>query len=90
MPPPIKGAAAADSGADKPVSHVTPRSIDREEVRRLLAEENGQLVEVLPAKEFTEEHIIGAINIPLKELDERAPRELDRERPVIVYCNDYQ
>jgi len=28
--------------------------------------------------------------IPLKELDERAPRELDRERPVIVYCNDYQ
>jgi len=69
---------------------MTPRSIDRDEVRRLLAEENGQLVEVLPAKEFREEHIVGAINIPLKEVDERAPRELDRERPVIVYCNDYQ
>jgi rhodanese-related sulfurtransferase len=69
---------------------MTPRSIDRDEVRRLLAEENAQLVEVLPAQDFTEEHIIGAINIPLKELDERAPRELDRERPVIVYCNDYQ
>jgi hypothetical protein len=50
----------------------------------------AQLVEVLPAKEFGEEHIAGAINIPLKELDERAPRELERERPVIVYCNDYQ
>jgi rhodanese-related sulfurtransferase len=69
---------------------MTPRSIDRDEVRRLLAEENGQLVEVLPAKEFREEHIVGAINIPLKEVDERAPRELERERPVIVYCNDYQ
>jgi len=69
---------------------MTPRSIHRGEVRRLLAEEMGQLVEVLPAKEFSEEHIVGAINIPLKELDERAPRELDRERPVIVYCNDYQ
>ena len=69
---------------------MTPRSIDRDEVRRLLAAEDGQLVEVLSAKEFSEEHIIGAINIPLKELDERAPRELDRERPVIVYCNDYQ
>jgi rhodanese-related sulfurtransferase len=69
---------------------MTPRSIDRDEVRRLLAEENAQLVEVLPAQDFTEEHIIGAINIPLKELDERAPRELDRERPVIAYCNDYQ
>jgi adenylyltransferase/sulfurtransferase len=69
---------------------MTPRSIDRDEVRRLLAVEDGQLVEVLSVKEFSEEHIIGAINIPLKELDERAPRELDRERPVIVYCNDYQ
>jgi rhodanese-related sulfurtransferase len=69
---------------------MTPKSIDRNEVRRLLAEEDGQLVEVLPAKEFGEEHIVGAVNIPLKELDERAPRELERERPVIVYCNDYQ
>ena len=69
---------------------MAPRSIDRDEVRRLIADENGQLVEVLPAKEFEEEHIVGAINIPLKELDECASRELERERPVIVYCNDYQ
>jgi len=69
---------------------MTPRAIERDEVGRLLAEENGQLVEVLPPKEYSEEHIVGAINIPLKELDERAPHELDRERPVIVYCNDYQ
>jgi rhodanese-related sulfurtransferase len=69
---------------------MAPRSIDRDEVRRLLADEKAQLVEVLPAGEFEEEHIVGAINIPLKELDERAPRELERERPVIVYCNDYQ
>jgi rhodanese-related sulfurtransferase len=67
-----------------------PRSIDHEEVRRLVAEESGQLVEVLRAQEFSEEHIAGAINIPLKELDERGQRELERERPVIVYCNDYQ
>jgi rhodanese-related sulfurtransferase len=67
-----------------------PRSIDRDEVRRLIADEDAQLVEVLPAQDFEEEHIVGAINIPLKELDERAPREIDRERPVIVYCNDYQ
>jgi len=67
-----------------------PGSIGRDEVRRLIAEEGAQLVEVLPAVDFDEEHITGAINIPLKELDERAPRELDRSRPVIVYCNDYQ
>jgi rhodanese-related sulfurtransferase len=67
-----------------------PTSIDHEELHRLVAEESAQLVEVLPAQEFSEEHIAGAINIPLKELDERGPRELERERPVIVYCNDYQ
>jgi rhodanese-related sulfurtransferase len=67
-----------------------PRSIDHEEVRRLVADEGAQLVEVLPAQEFSEEHIAGAINIPLKELDDRAPRELERERPAIVYCNDCQ
>ncbi|MCA1683326.1 MAG: rhodanese-like domain-containing protein [Actinobacteria bacterium] len=67
-----------------------PTAIDREDVQRLMAEHGAQLVEVLPAKEFGEEHISGATNIPLKELDERAPRELDRDRPVIVYCNDYQ
>jgi rhodanese-related sulfurtransferase len=67
-----------------------PTSIDRDEVQRLITEENAQLVEVLPATDYAEEHIIGAINTPLKELDERAPREIDGERPVIVYCNDYQ
>jgi hypothetical protein len=67
-----------------------PGSIDRDEVQRLLVEENAQLVEVLPAEEFAEEHIVGAVNIPLKELDERARRELDRGRAVVVYCNDYQ
>jgi rhodanese-related sulfurtransferase len=66
-----------------------PNSIDRDEVRRLIAEDGAQLVEVLPA-EFGEEHIVGATNIPLKELDQRAVRELDRNRPVIAYCNDYQ
>ena len=67
-----------------------PTEIDRTEVRRLLADEDAQLVEVLPAREYGEEHIAGAVNIPLKELDERGPRELDRDRPVVVYCNDYQ
>ena len=64
--------------------------IDHDEVQRLIAEGNAQLVEVLPTLEFGEEHITGAINIPLKELDERAPVELERGLPVIVYCSDYQ
>ena len=67
-----------------------PTPMHRDDVRRLVAEEAAQLVEVLPVDEFREEHIVGAINIPLAELDERAPQELARDGPVVVYCNDYQ
>jgi rhodanese-related sulfurtransferase len=67
-----------------------PIPVDRNEVQRLVAEEAAQLVEVLPPAEYEDEHIAGAISIPLKEVDEQAPRFLDPGRPVIVYCYDYQ
>jgi rhodanese-related sulfurtransferase len=65
-----------------------PVSIERDEARRL-HDEGAQLVDVLPAEEYDVLHIAGAVNVPLRELDERAPRELDSGRPVIVYCNDH-
>lgn len=65
-----------------------PEEIYRQEVGRLL--ENGaQLVEVLPAVEYQEEHIRGAVNIPLKTLSRETTAQLDRDAPVIVYCYDY-
>ena len=65
-------------------------AIDRDEVARLLREEQAQLVEVLPADEYEDEHLPDAINIPLKTLDRETTRALDRTRPVIVYCYDLQ
>jgi rhodanese-related sulfurtransferase len=65
-----------------------PEFIGRDEVRRLLGEEDAQLVEVLPEEEFEEEHLPGAINIPLRRIDAEAPRLLDRDRPVVTYCWD--
>jgi len=63
------------------------RAIDRDEVQQLLAA-GAQLVEVLPPEEYEEEHLPGAINIPLKQLDRETTGQLDRGRPVIVYCYD--
>lgn len=63
------------------------RAIDRDEVQQLLAA-GAQLVEVLPQAEYQEEHLPGAINIPLKQLDRETAAQLDRGRPVIVYCHD--
>ena len=62
-----------------------PIPIRRDEVQRLIREEAAQLVEVLPPPEYEEEHIEGAINIPLKDLDQRTTSGLDKDRPVIVY-----
>ncbi len=67
-----------------------PTAIDRAEVQRLLLEEQAQLVEVLPPDEYEDEHLPGAINIPLKTLDRDPTSSLDRARPVIVYCYDTQ
>jgi rhodanese-related sulfurtransferase len=63
--------------------------IDRNRLRELLRD-GAQLIDVLPAQDYEAEHIPGAINIPLKMLGREAVRRLDSDRPVIVYCHDYQ
>jgi rhodanese-related sulfurtransferase len=66
-----------------------PTEIGRDGVRRLV-EQGAQLVEVLPAEEYKQEHLPGAMNLPLRSLTRaEAERRLRRDRPVIVYCNDY-
>jgi rhodanese-related sulfurtransferase len=63
------------------------REIDREQVRRL-TEQRAQIVDVLPAREYAEEHLPGAINLPLRRIEAEASQVLDPSRPVIVYCAD--
>ena len=58
------------------------------EVKQLLAQ-GAQLVDVLSEEEFEHDHLPRAINIPLKQLDASTTARLDRDRPVIVYCNDF-
>ena len=64
-----------------------PESIDLAELKRLL-DRGAQLVEVLPSAEYAEEHLPKAVNIPLKTLDAGTAAQLDRTRPVVVYCFD--
>jgi rhodanese-related sulfurtransferase len=61
------------------------------EVRELKARlaQGAQLLDVLPLEDYQEDHIPGAINIPLKELNAKTAAQLRKDRPVIVYCNDY-
>jgi len=66
-----------------------PTEIDREDVRTMLVS-GAQIIETLPSKQYEEEHLPGAINIPLKKLDGQTAAALDRNKAVIVYCHDYQ
>src|SRR5581483_11718431 len=53
-----------------------PVVVDREELRRLVEEDHAQLVEVLPRDEYDDEHLPGAVHLPLKQLDAAAARTL--------------
>ncbi|HEU0114086.1 MAG TPA: rhodanese-like domain-containing protein [Thermomicrobiales bacterium] len=78
------GRRATDGAEDE-----MPIEIDVEAARRLL-DQGAQLIEALPRDEFEEEHLPGAISIPLKTLDRSATARLDPARPTIVYCWDAQ
>jgi rhodanese-related sulfurtransferase len=64
-----------------------PEVIDRDRVRELV-ESGAQLVEVLPAEEYEEDHLPAAVNLPLRRLETAAIDQLEPDRPVIVYCWD--
>lgn len=65
-----------------------PTVIDRNQVRRLVQQQSGQLVEVLPRAGYDEEHLPGAINLPLRQRNATTATTLDRTRPAIGYCHD--
>lgn len=65
-----------------------PSDIDIDQLQDLIDRRDAQLVEVLPPGEFEEEHLPGAVNIPLKSLNLDGVSQLDRDRPVVVYCWD--
>jgi rhodanese-related sulfurtransferase len=76
--------ALTDSGGERNMSS----RIELPALKRLI-DQTAQLVEVLPAAEYAEAHLPGAINIPLKQLDRSTSAPLDRHRPIVVYCYDY-
>jgi rhodanese-related sulfurtransferase len=63
------------------------QDLQRQRVRELI-DEGAQVVEVLPREEFEEDHLPGAIHIPLRKIEAEAADRLDKSRPVVLYCWD--
>lgn len=61
--------------------------IDRDQLQDLV-KRGAQLIEVLPAHEYAEDHLPGAISIPLAKINRDTASTLERGRPLIVYCWD--
>lgn len=64
-----------------------PTSIGRDEVRDLM-ERGATVVEVLEERQFRAAHLPGALHIPGPALTTDRVVDLDRSRPIVVYCFD--
>ena len=62
--------------------------IDTAALERARRDDELQLLEVLPAEEYDEEHLPGARNVPLADVD--AAEGLDPAKPTVVYGFDLQ
>ncbi len=54
---------------------------------QLINGKHAQVVDIRDAAEFARGSLPNAKNIPFAELGTRGPKELKKERPVIVLCN---
>ena len=68
------------------------KTITAEELKKKIdANEDFILVDVLSNESYEGKHLPKAINIPVGELKERAPNELqDKSKEIVVYCGSTQ
>ena len=77
--------ASPENAGAAPAAEV--REISRDEIKRRLDDPTLLLVDVLPREAYAAEHISGAVNLPLAEVEQRAPHVLpDRNADIAAYC----
>lgn len=59
--------------------------VTRKELARRLKSGGVAILDVRPEDEFALAHVLGAINIPLKELEKRSA-EIDPAKDIVAYC----
>ena len=53
-----------------------------------LETEAPTIIDVRSPEEYAEGHVLGAMNIPIDEVEQRLD-EVPQDRPVVTYCNMY-
>jgi hydroxyacylglutathione hydrolase len=79
----LKGGFEAWRSAGKDVDHIT--SISAEEFSGLLKTKNATVLDVRKPGEYISEHVEGAINTPLDNINDHLA-SLDKDQPYYVHC----
>lgn len=64
--------------------------ISCEDTKKLINERNAQFVDVRTPEEFLSSQLPDALNIPLHVIDQFGEKQLDKSRPVVVFCRSGQ
>jgi hypothetical protein len=84
-PPPSRGAAEANtSNEGDPFAAIL--RIRVEELATAIREDRVIVVDIREVEDYEEEHIKGAVSIPLEEIRERGPKELPPGKLIVTYC----
>ena len=87
--PPGSGSLYVESAA-KSDSRDESNTVETEALRALLSPGAAAplIIDVRPSDTYTDQHIVGAVNIPLAELgDRRAELPEDRDAAIVTVCN---
>ena len=72
------------------IAEIWPGKIRRKELRRKIdRRDDFKLVDARNSDSFREEHIKGAISLPLSEVEERDEKLLRKSDEIIVYCSSF-
>jgi hypothetical protein len=84
-PTPSQGTGEANASKEGDPFAAIPR-IKVEELVRAIKEDRAVVVDIRVAEDYEEEHIRGAVSIPLEEVRERGPKELPPGKLIVTYC----
>ena len=63
----------------------TSQRISAEQLERMIAVENPMIIDIRKKSEFDSEHVIGATNIPLNQINQHLS-EIPKDKLFVIYC----
>jgi len=63
----------------------TTQRIAADQLERMIAKDNPMIIDIRKKSEFDSEHVLGATNIPLNQINQHLS-EFPKDKPFVIYC----